>query len=81
MRQSPLGRCDTMPSKGVASMGAKIAVRLVREFTAPSVSPWLRLSAAAEIRLCTEAATVPPSRLMPMTANIIQPSEAAPHRA
>ena len=40
----------------------------------PSVSrvwPWLLLSAALEIMLCTAAVTVPPSRLTAITANTL----------
>ena len=39
-----------------------------------------RLSAAAEIRLCTEAATVVPKMLTPMMTYIIQPSVATPQQ-
>jgi hypothetical protein len=81
MRQSPRGRCDTAASSGAPTIGASTAIRLPSELTAPSVWPWLRLSAAYEIMLCTEAVTVTPNRLMAMMANIIQPCVAAPHRA
>ena len=68
-----------MASSGAPSMGATTAIRLFSEVTAPMVWPWLWPSAADEIMLCTVVATVTPNRLTPITANIIQPSVAAPH--
>ena len=44
-----------MASKGAPSMGATTAIRPLSELTAPMVWPWLLLSAAEEIMLCTDA--------------------------
>ncbi len=79
MRQSPWGRCETSASSGAPNSGAITAIRLFRPPAAPSAWPWLRASTACEIRLWIAAATVTPSRLTKMIANIIQPSVAAPH--
>ena len=81
MRQSPRGKCDTMPSSGAPSTGATTAIRLFTELTAPIVCPWLVASAALEIKLWIDAATVKPSRLHTITAYIIQPCVAAPYNA
>ena len=45
------------------------------------VWPWLRESAAEEIMLCTVVGTITPKMFSAVTANIIQPSVAAPHSA
>ena len=69
-----------MASMGAPNKGATTAISPLSELTAPMVCPWLLLSAAEEIMLCTEAVTVPPNKLTAITAYIIQPSVAAPHR-
>ena len=81
MRQSPRGRCDTTPSSGAPITGAATAIRLFSELTAPIVRPCWLASAALEMMLWIDAATVKPRMFSPMTTNIIQPSLAAPQAA
>src|SRR5450432_1786288 len=78
MRQSQRGKCDTAPSSGAPIIGATTAIRLCRPLTAPIVRPCVVASAAPEMMLCIDAATVNPRTLQNTTANIIQPSVAAP---
>src|SRR5882672_4898184 len=72
MRQSPLGRCDTMVRIAAPMGGAITVIRLFSPPTAPSIWPWLRASAALEMMLWIAVATVAPSRLTKMIANITQ---------
>ena len=81
MRQSPRGRCDTTPSSGAPITGAATAIRLFSELTAPIVWPCVLASAALEMMLWIDAATVKPSRFSAITAYIIQPCDAAPYAA
>src|SRR6218665_3872944 len=79
-RQSDGGRCDTMPSIGAPIIGAITADRLDSEATAPIDCPCVLGAAAFETMLCMADATAKPSRLNAITAYIIQPSVARPHR-
>src|SRR5665213_2578779 len=79
MRQSPLGRCETTPSSGAPIVGETTAIRLFNELTAPIVRPCVRASAAPEMMLWIEAATVKPRTFAKITAYIIQPSVTAPY--
>src|SRR5215831_4147892 len=81
MRQSPRGRCETIVRRAAPMGGATTAIRLFSPPIAPSVWPWLWASAAPEMMLWMVAATVAPSRLTKMIANIIQLCVAAPHSA
>src|SRR5882672_4898182 len=73
MRQSPLGRCDTMVRIAAPMGGATTAIRLFSPPTAPSIWPWLRASAALEMMLWIAVATLAPRRLTKIIENINQP--------
>jgi len=68
MRQSPRGRWETVPRSGAARTGATTAIRLWSELTAPIVRPCVVASAAPEMMLWIDAATVKPRTLHRMTA-------------
>src|SRR5664280_1816150 len=78
MRQSPSGKCETDPSRGAVTAGAMTAIRLCSELTAPIVRPCVVASAAPEMMLWIDAATVTPRTLRTITTYIIQPWLIAP---
>ena len=57
-----------MPSSGAAITGATTAIRLCSELTAPIVRPCVVASAAPEMMLWIDAATVKPRTLQRITA-------------